>query len=173
VACLEGTAGPGSQIGGPFEHLSALREQIVAATGLGARVGFCLDTCHLHAAGHDMSTSDSAAAVLADFDRQCGIKNVRVMHLNDSKGALGSKLDRHEHIGMGWVGRAGKKPGAEAKFSSAALKASGFAAVVRHPHLRAVPKILETPKGLSDKGIPFDTVNLKRLRALNDEHAAE
>jgi deoxyribonuclease-4 len=166
VLCLEGTAGAGSQIGGPFEHLAALRTRIIDATGLPHRVGFCLDTCHLHAAGHDMSSRDAAATSLAAFDALCGIQHVRVLHLNDSKGKLASHLDRHEHIGEGWVGGGAKSHTGEGSFSPAALKRSGFAAVVNHPHFRGVPKILETPKGVNEKGVSFDTVNLQRLRAL-------
>jgi deoxyribonuclease-4 len=168
IACLEGTAGAGSHIGGPLEHLKSLQEQIIDATGEAERVGFCLDTCHLHAAGHDMSTRESAQAVLDCFDELCGISNVRVMHLNDSKGKLASKLDRHEHIGEGWIGGGASMHTGKGTFSPAALKASGFAAVVNHPHLRRVPKILETPKGLTEKGVSFDTMNLDRLKSLID-----
>ncbi|MCX5690890.1 MAG: deoxyribonuclease IV [Planctomycetota bacterium] len=172
IACLEGTAGAGSHIGGPLEHLKSLQEQIIEATGESARVGFCLDTCHLHAAGHDMSTRESADAVLERFDALCGITNVRVMHLNDSKGKLASKLDRHEHIGEGWVGGGASMHTGKGAFSSASLKSSGFAAVVNHPHLRGVPKILETPKGLTEKGVSFDTMNLDRLKSLIDQPPA-
>ena len=166
VLCLEGTAGAGSQIGGPFEHLGSLRARIVELTGLPLRVGFCLDTCHLHAAGHDMSSAESAAAVLEAFDAACGIRHVKVLHLNDSKGKLASHLDRHDHIGEGWVGGGAKAHASAGTYSAAALKRSGFAAVVNHPHFRGIPKILETPKGVNEKGVSFDTVNLQRLRAL-------
>jgi deoxyribonuclease-4 len=104
VMCLEGTAGAGSSIGGPFEHLRDLRASIVEATGEPDRVGFCLDTCHLHAAGHDMSTRESARGVLAQFDELCGMSNLCCFHLNDSLGTLGSHLDRHTHIGEGFIG---------------------------------------------------------------------
>ncbi|MEI7656524.1 MAG: deoxyribonuclease IV [Phycisphaerae bacterium] len=166
VMCLEGTAGAGSQIGGPFEHLASLRARIIEMTSVPHRVGFCLDTCHLHAAGHDMSSAEAAAASLAAFDALCGIEHVRVLHLNDSKGKLASHLDRHEHIGEGWVGGGAKPHAGEGSFSESALRRSGFATVVNHPHLRGVPKILETPKGVNEKGVSFDTVNLGRLRAL-------
>jgi len=166
VLCLEGTAGAGSQIGGPFEHLGDLRAAIVEATGDGQRVGFCLDTCHLHAAGHDMSSFAAAKACFDRFERLCGVKNIRVMHINDSKGALGTHLDRHEHIGEGWIGGGAQKHTGKGKFSAGALAKSGFAFVVNHPHLRNVPKILETPKGSTDSGKPWDTVNLRRLKSL-------
>ncbi len=157
LVCLEGTAGAGSQIGGPFEHLSALRAAIVSAGFDAARVGYCLDTCHLHAAGHDLRTRGSAGEVLERFDALCGLAHVRVLHVNDSKGALGSKLDRHAQIGEGEIAP-DPAPGA--------LGESGFASILNHPRLARVPKVLETPKGLGKGRVPFDTVNLNRLRAL-------
>jgi deoxyribonuclease-4 len=175
ISCLEGTVGAGSLIGGRFEHLAALREMISQATGEPGRIGFCLDTCHMHAAGYDMSTRAAAAAALADFDRTCGIQHLRVLHINDSKGVVGSKLDRHQHIGMGTIGGGLKRP------TQARLAASGFAAVVNDPHCRTIPKILETPKeersrtkplpapGTVFKGPkPLDIINLQRLKALMD-----
>jgi deoxyribonuclease IV len=118
-------------------------------------VGFCFDTCHAHAAGYDMSSRGTAAAALEEFDAHCGMQRLRVVHLNDSKGKVGSRLDRHEHIGDGAVGDV---PGG--------LAASGFAAVLARPELASVPKILETPKGTSEGGTPYDTLNLRRLRKL-------
>jgi deoxyribonuclease IV len=166
VMCLEGTAGSGSTIGGEFAHLGEIRRRVVDRTGEESRVGYCLDTCHLHAAGYDMSTRDSAREVLAEFDRACGLKHLRVWHLNDSKGKVGSHLDRHAHIGEGEVG--GGTPG---KCSPARLRASGFAHIVNSPQFAAVPKILETPKGEDPKGKPLDSMNLRRLRGLIDPAA--
>jgi deoxyribonuclease-4 len=157
LLCLEGTAGAGSQIGGPFEHLSALRAAIVSAGFDSARVGYCLDTCHLHAAGHDLRTRRSAGEVLERFDALCGLEHLRVLHVNDSKGALGSKLDRHAQIGEGEIAL---DPAPEV------LGQSGFAVFLNHPRLARIPKVLETPKGLGKGRVPFDTVNLNRLRAL-------
>ncbi len=147
--CLEGTVGAGSQIGGRLEHLSRLREMISAKHAEGeARVGYCLDTCHLHAAGYDLSTAVKARAVVEQIDDVLGWKHVRVLHINDSKGAAGSKLDRHEHIGQGTIGTA------------------GFKAFLSHKAAAGVPKILETPKeGLKD-GEAWDVVNLKVLKTL-------
>jgi deoxyribonuclease IV len=156
VSCLENTVGAGSTLGGPFEQLAALRARIIEATGDETRIGFCFDTCHAHAAGHDMGGEGGAAAAAATldaWDSTCGLAHIRVLHLNDSKGKRGSHLDRHEHIGQGTIG----KP---------RLSASGFATVVNHPALRGVPKILETPKGKSPGGVDFDTLNLRRLRKL-------
>jgi deoxyribonuclease IV len=166
VSCLEGTVGAGSTIGGPFEHLRDLRVGIVEKTGLSQRVGFCLDSCHLHAAGHDVSSRSNAEGVLERFDSLCGLSNVKVWHLNDSKGAVASKLDRHEHIGQGWVGGGASKHTGVGEYSKAKLHKSGFAAIVNHPAFAAVPKIMETPKGLNEKGEQWDSVNLKRLRGL-------
>jgi deoxyribonuclease-4 len=153
ISCLEGTAGGGSTIGGSFEHLRDLRAAIISTTGLPDRIGFCLDTCHLHAAGNDMSSRAVANATLARFDALCGITHLKVFHLNDSKGTLGSKLDRHMHIGEG-------------ELSPVSLADSGFAAVVNHPHCAHIPKILETPKDGDCNGTPWDTINLARLRSL-------
>lgn len=161
VSCLEGTAGAGSTIGGDFDHLSRLRSMIIEATGEPARIGFCLDSCHLHAAGYDMSTRASATRVLDDFDVRCGSANLKVWHLNDSKGKLGSHLDRHAHIGEGEVGRGVDAP---------TLADSGFAAIVNHPAFAGVPKILETPKEEPAKGerpaVAWDQINVARLRTL-------
>ncbi|MBX3357121.1 MAG: deoxyribonuclease IV [Phycisphaeraceae bacterium] len=146
VSCLENTAGGGSTIGRGFEDLARLRGMIVEATGEAGRVGFCFDTCHAHAAGYDMAGRAKAGAVLDEFDRVCGIENLRVLHLNDSKGACGSRLDRHEHIGKGTIGE------------------EGFAGVLGRTELAALPMILETPKGEADKRVAWDTVNLRVLR---------
>lgn len=156
--CLENTAGAGGTIGRTFEELAELARLIRSEAGADAegRVGYCLDTCHALAGGYDITTEARAAAVLADFDRVCTLSDLRVLHLNDSKGALGSRLDRHEHIGKGQVGL------------------RGFAPFVNHPALRGVPKIMETPKGQTPKGTPLDTLNLRRLRGLmRPERAAD
>ncbi len=153
ISCLENTAGAGSTIGRTFEELALLRELILEATGdpgdlKTTRVGYCFDTCHAHAAGYDLSTEASAAAAMTSLNRVCGIRNVRVVHLNDSKGACGSRLDRHQHIGQGTIGL------------------PGFRVVVNRREWRKTPKILETPKGMDEKGVPWDTVNLRRLRRM-------
>jgi deoxyribonuclease-4 len=182
VLCLEGTAGAGSHVGGDFAHLAALRDGILQKTADPARIGFCLDTCHLHVAGYDMSTRASAASALAEFDQRCGLANIKVWHLNDSKGKLASHLDRHEHIGLGHVAgnppahsKPAKDDAAAPRFSSKRAADSGFAAIMNHPAFATVPKIMETPKedppkSKSAKPIPrakrLDTINAARLRAL-------
>ena len=162
VVCIENTVGSGSNLGGPFEHLRALRDRILKAAGeeFGPRVGFCFDTCHAHAAGHDMRTARAAAATLAEWDRVVGLEHLRVVHLNDSKAALGSRLDRHAHIGEGTI--AGPiKDGGRREYG-------GFGAVLNHPALGGVPMILETPKEDDPSGEAWDRVNLARLKRLLD-----
>lgn len=150
AVCLENTVGAGSQIGGPFEHLASIRARLLDNLGDEAhrRVRFCFDTCHALAAGHDLRTERTASAALDHFNEVCGLPLIGAVHLNDSKGAIGSHLDRHEHIGKGKIGLA------------------GFRAVVNRPELAGVPMILETPKEDSPSGGPWDTVNLRQLRRL-------
>ena len=104
-----------------------------------------------------MSGRKSAEGVLAEFDRLCGLEHLRVVHLNDSIGDLGSRRDRHAHIGEGTIGGG---------TTSRSLLQSGFAAVVNHNALKNVPKILETPKEPTEAGTPMDVINLRRLRRL-------
>ena len=148
--CLENTAGGGSTLGRTLEELDAIRKRIVRYAGrsAGKRVGYCIDTCHALAGGYDIRAEADARAFIDEIDRVCGLDNLRVLHLNDSKGALGSRIDRHEHIGKGEVGD------------------GAFAAIVNDPRLAGVPKILETPKGETPKGTALDTLNLRRLRRL-------
>lgn len=157
ILCLEGTVGAGSQLGGKFEELAAIRAAAIDRSGESARIGFCLDTCHMHAAGYDMSSKASALQAIAKFDETCGLENLKAMHLNDSKGKAGSKLDRHEHLGRGTIGG---DPTPEA------LCESGFQAFVNHPSLARVPMILETPKGEDEQGRSWDAINLSLLRCL-------
>ncbi len=163
VVCLEDTVGSGSNLGRTFEELGELRGMIVEKTGAPERVGYCLDTCHAHAGGYDMSSRESADAALDEFDRLCGLAHLRVVHLNDSKKPMGSRRDRHEHIGAGTISR---PPGPTGKPRRQALKDSGFAAVVNRPELARTPMILETPKGEDDRGRAYDAQNLRRLRGL-------
>jgi deoxyribonuclease-4 len=157
VSCLENTVGAGSTLGGSFEELARLREMIIERSGSPERIGFCIDTCHAHAAGYDLSTRAAAESALGALDQACGLANIRCLHLNDSKGPVASHLDRHAHIGEGTIGRS---------TSAQTLKNSGFAGVVCRPEFRSIPKILETPKGSNKAGTPYDTLNLRRLRKL-------
>ncbi len=141
---LETTAGQGTSIGWRFEQLAAIRDRLMAPE----RVGVCLDTCHLFAAGYDFRTAAGYAAMMDELDRTIGRAQVCGIHVNDSKKPLGSRVDRHEHIGKGTIGK------------------SGFAHFVNDRLWAGVPMILETPKGTDGRGTDFDKVNLKRLRGL-------
>jgi deoxyribonuclease-4 len=151
VSCLENTVGSGSNLGREFEELARLRDMIIETTGEPERVGVCFDTCHAHAGGYDLSTTAGAEGALEAFDKSVGLEWIKVLHLNDSKGAAGSRLDRHEHIGKGTIGLA------------------GFGVVVRRPEFANVPKILETPKGEPGTKPNHDALNLRRLWSLRDE----
>ena len=153
ISCLEGTVGSGSNMGRTFEELTALRSGIASATGAPGRIGFCLDTCHVHAGGYDLSTRSGAEAAIDEFDRVCGLAHLRVLHVNDSKAAAGSRRDLHAHIGEGTIGRRG-------------LWRSGFAAFMNRPALARIPRILETPKGTTPGGVSYDARNLRRLQRL-------
>jgi deoxyribonuclease IV len=141
---LETTAGQGSAIGWHFDQLAAILDGVKASD----RLGVCLDTCHLFAAGHDFRTADGYAKMIDEMDRAFGLTRVRCIHTNDSKKECGSRVDRHEHIGKGKIGKA------------------GFAHFVNDPRFQDVPFILETPKGKDGRGTDLDRVNLKRLRGL-------
>lgn len=140
---LEGTAGAGTALGATFEELGELVRRVRDRHP--DRVGVCLDTCHLWAAGYDLHDLD---AVLGRFDRIVGLDHLRLLHLNDSVAPFDSRRDRHADIGRGTIGEA------------------GFRAVMRHAALRAVPKVIETPKG--DDVVAADRANLARLRAYRD-----
>jgi deoxyribonuclease-4 len=120
--CLEVTAGQGSAIGWKFEQLAEILSQVDRE----ARLGCCLDTCHLFAAGYDF-TGDGYQKVMGQFDRQVGLKRVRCVHLNDCKKPLGCRVDRHEEIGEGTIGR------------------SGFKELLGDPRFAQVVGVLETP----------------------------
>jgi len=152
--CLENVAGAGTTVGRTFEELAEIASDAADRSDEAAgRIGFCLDTCHALAAGFDIRTPRAAENVLEVFDEACGLDRLRVLHLNDSKGGLGSRKDRHEHIGDGRVGKA------------------GFWTFVNNPVFADVPKILETPKGETPKGTPWDSVNLRRLRRLERQES--
>jgi deoxyribonuclease-4 len=159
VCCLEDTVGSGSNLGRTFDELADLRARILDQGCDPTRVGYCFDTCHAHAGGYDLSERQAAESVLNEFDRLCGLSNLRVVHVNDSMKEAGSRRDRHAHIGEGTIGRSTR---------ISALRESGFAAVVNRPELRRVPKIMETPKGATKAGTAFDTLNLRRLKKLMD-----
>ena len=138
---LETAAGQGSCVGHRFEHL----RDILGAVRNPRRVAACLDTCHVHAAGYDLVTRAGYAETIEAFDRTVGLARLAAIHVNDSKKPRGSRVDRHEHIGRGHIGR------------------RGFRNLMTDPRLAAVPKFLETPK---DETLAFDRANLATLRRL-------
>jgi deoxyribonuclease-4 len=139
---LETTAGQGTSLGHRFEQLAAILEQVEQPD----RVGLCLDTCHLFAAGYDLRTADGYAATMRELHACLTLARVKAIHLNDSKADLASRVDRHEHIGRGHLGLA------------------AFRFVLNDPRLRRVPMILETPK--EPDPVRADRENLRRLRGL-------
>jgi deoxyribonuclease-4 len=142
TVCLETTAGQGSCLGCSFEHLAEMRRGIDRKE----RVGVCVDTCHILAAGYDITTEAGTRAVLQQMEETFGVEQIKVWHLNDSKKPLGSRVDRHEHIGRGCVGL------------------EGFRVICEDARFRDVPKILETPKEAAPDGREWDEVNLELLR---------
>lgn len=141
---LETTAGQGVTLGNCFEHFARVIGRIEADE----RVGVCLDTCHIFAAGYDISTPRGYEATLAEFDRVIGLSRLKVIHLNDSKAAAGTRVDRHEHIGLGLLGL------------------DAFRRLLQDPRLAHLPFILETPKKKTPDGEDWDCVNLRLLREM-------
>lgn len=138
---LETTAGQGSNLGYTFEQLAWLIEH----TPGGERLGVCFDTCHVFAAGYELRTPEGYAATLETFDRVIGVDRLQAIHLNDCRGDLGSRLDRHEHIGKGCIGL------------------QGFRRLLNDRRLVGLPGLLETPKG---DDLREDRENLAVLRSL-------
>jgi len=144
ITCLEVTAGQGTSLGHTFEHLAAIIDQVE----VDERLGVCLDTAHMLAAGYDLTSAVGARKVIRELSAIIGLDRVRVIHLNDSKVERGRRVDRHEHIGLGHV----------------ALEA--FEVLVNHAKLHKCPMIMETPKQTAPDGRAWDTVNLEALRGL-------
>ena len=143
TTCLEITAGQGTCLGCKLEHLEQIMEQVKQPK----RLAVCLDTAHLFAAGYDFR-GRKYSMFRKEIERTIGIKSVKVLHLNDSKKELGSRVDRHDHIGRGTIGLEGFKP------------------IVRDEAFANVPKILETPKGTDEQGRDWDEINVETLRGL-------
>ena len=136
---LETMAGKGTEVGRAFEELAAIIERVE----LSDHLGVCLDTCHVHDGGYDIV--NDLDGVLDEFDRVVGIERLRAVHLNDSKNPCGAHKDRHERIGEGHIG------------------IEAFARIVRHPQLRELPFILETPNDLD--GYAAEIALLRKLAA--------
>ncbi len=142
---LEVTAGQGNCIGHRFEHLA----ELLARVRLKSRVGVCLDTAHMFASGYDLRKPKAWRETMDAFGSIIGFKHLHAMHVNDSKKPLGSRVDRHEHIGEGKIG------------------AAGFRHLVNDPRFEKIPLILETPKGIRDSdGRDWDEVNAEVLYSL-------
>jgi len=124
ILLLENSAGTNNSMGSTFSDVAAVLESQPTNHH---RLGVCLDTCHLHAAGYDLRTSSALQATLDQFDDCIGLERLKLIHLNDCRGAMGSHLDRHEHIGLGQIGE------------------EGFRAILCHPVLADLAMILETP----------------------------
>jgi deoxyribonuclease-4 len=146
---LEQTAGQGTALGATFEQLAS----IIARMNDHRRVGVCLDTCHLLAAGYDLCSPEGYASTFKQFGRLVGFDRLKAFHLNDSKRPLGSRVDRHEHIGEGFLGL------------------EPFRRIVNDRRFRGLPMLLETPKGEGKAtgpiaADPLDERNLNTLRNL-------
>jgi deoxyribonuclease-4 len=147
---LEHTAGQGTNLGHRFEQIATIIERLKGS----ARVGVCLDTCHLLASGYDVCSEEGYEETFREFDRIIGLDRIKVFHLNDSKRPCGSRVDRHEHIGKGCIGL------------------GPFRRLLNDPRFATLPMLLETPKldtpasrRRSDVD-PWDRRNLKTLRGL-------
>jgi deoxyribonuclease IV len=143
ITCLEITAGQGTSLGHRLEHLAFIIERVKQPK----RLGVCLDTAHLFAAGYDFR-GRSYEKFRKEVERTVGIRSVKVLHLNDSKKDLGSRVDRHDHIGHGKIGLEGFRP------------------IVGDRAFAKVPKILETPKLKAPDGREWDAINLEVLRGM-------
>ncbi len=142
---LENTAGQGTNLGADLSDLGT----ILAAVNQHERIGVCIDSCHAMAAGYDLADPTGLKKLLHDIGEQFGLDRVAAIHLNDSKKGCGSRVDRHEHIGCGTIGR------------------EGFKRWLKNKSLRAIPTYLETPKGIDEKtGEDLDVINLRVVREL-------
>ncbi len=140
---LETTAGQGTSLGHTFDQL----RRIMTGVSRPERLGVCLDSCHVFAAGYDIRRRDGYEAMMDEFGTLIGFDNLRAIHLNDSRRECGSRVDRHDHIGQGVMGLA------------------PFRFLVNDPRLEDVPGVLETPK---NEACDEDRLNLKTLRELID-----
>lgn len=141
ISVLETTAGQGTNLGYKFEHLKKIIDMIYDKK----RIGVCIDSCHIFAAGYEIRDKKSYNSTIKKFDDIIGLKYLKVIHLNDSKSDFGSKVDRHEHIGKGKIGK------------------EAFSFFMNDKRFEKIPKIIETPKS---KDLHEDIENLKLLRKL-------
>jgi deoxyribonuclease-4 len=143
ILLMENTAGQGTEIGYKFEQIKKIIDQVMQKE----RMGVCLDTAHSFEAGYDLSKKEGIERTFDTFDQTIGLKRLHLLHLNDSKTPLGSRKDRHWHIGEGYIGL------------------EGFRSLVNHPLLRHLPGIMETPR----KDTIEDLKNMKVIRSLVED----
>jgi deoxyribonuclease-4 len=141
---FETTAGQGKSIGHGFKQLGTILQRAKK----GKKVGICLDTCHVFAAGYALSPISDYQATMKEFDDEIGLDRLTMLHVNDSVKGLGCRVDRHAHLGTGSIG------------------VEGLRNILSDPRLKGLPMILETPKGLSPDGREWDAINLAFLREM-------
>lgn len=134
---LETTAGQGNCIGHKFEHIADILKKVENSS----RFGVCLDTCHIFAAGYDLRTEKAYKETMENFENTIGFKNLVAIHLNDSKKDLGTRVDRHEHLGRGFLGK------------------ESFVNLLNDKRIKDIPLIMETPKDKNENGEDWDTIN--------------
>ena len=144
IILLETTAGQGTTLGYRFEHLA----EIIHLTGFRNRLGICLDTCHVFAAGYDFRTKEAYGQIIEEFDNVIGIDRLKLFHINDSKGEPGSLIDRHDHPGKGLIGL------------------EPFSFFLNDPLFSEHAFLLETPKGKDAEGMDRDLANIRILEKL-------
>ena len=140
IILLENTAGQKNSVGSDFKQLAEIFSKCKPAK----KFGICLDTCHAFVAGYDLRTKDAAKKTMNEFDHAIGIKNLKILHLNDSKGELNSNRDRHDHIGLGEIGR------------------EGLGEIIKTMNKNKIPIVLETP--IDDRRNDFE--NIKQAKSL-------
>ena len=135
---LENTAGQKNSVGSDFQQLGEIFKQLKP----GKKFGVCLDTCHAFVAGYDLRTKEKVKETFKEFDKHVGIKNLKILHLNDARGELGCNLDRHYHLGLGGIGE------------------EGITSVVKFANKEKIPIILETP--IDDDRDDFENVKIAK-----------
>lgn len=141
---LEATAGQGKSVGHSFRQLGVILQRAKK----GKKVGICVDTCHIFAAGYALGPKTEYQKTMSEFDAEIGLDRLALLHVNDSVKGLGSRVDRHAHLGLGSIGL------------------DGLSNIVNDQRFKNMPMVLETPKGDSPDGRPWDAVNLEKLRAM-------
>lgn len=139
---VENSSGGGTQIGWSIEQLKEIIERA------GGELGICIDTCHLFSAGYPIHKREGFERTMDEIERKIGLEKIKVIHVNDSKRGCGSRIDRHEHIGIGRIGE------------------DGFRFFLNFKPFRKLPFIIETPKEKGPEGIDMDILNIEKLKRL-------